>query len=127
MIQLPPNLELEKFEINVTTRGQNVKINEKTVVEHSKIIGIFGLLKGGTQANFLSTLIISVNGENLISHEKFHASIIEKTNSLSVLDSMWHVDKDINNSDIKIEYQDGSEVSSPYSFNLYFVCEKRQK
>ncbi len=72
-------------------------------------------------------MIISVGGENLISHEKFHASIIEKTNSLSVTESMWLVDKEINNSDIKIEYQDGGESTDPYSFNLYLVCEKRQK
>ena len=125
--KLPSNLEFETFEIKVKEQGELVKVNESTAVEHSKIIGIFGLLKGGTQANFLSTMIISVNGENLISHKNFHASIIEKTNSLSVLDSMWIVDKEINNSDIRIEYKDGSEINDPYSFNLYFVCEKRQK
>ena len=102
--------ELEKYTIEVTASGKSTKSpSAKTRVEHSKIIGIFALLKGGSQANFQSLMSINVQGENLISDEKFHPFIIEKTNSLSVKDSMWLVDKDIHNSDVKIEYIDGEQ------------------
>ncbi len=116
--------ELEMYELKVTSQNGKANVSDKTRTEHKKIIGIFCVLKGGSQPNFQSTIKISVDREPLVSDVKFHPFIIEKTNALSVEEAMWMCDKDINNSDVKIEYRDGGEQAEPYTLNVYFVCEK---
>ncbi len=123
---IPDNLEIESFKIEIATANDEFKISEKTKIEHKKIVGVFCLLKGGNQPNYNSKLSIAINSENLVSVEPFSPFLIEKTNSLSVFDSMWKVDKDINTSDISIKYTDGnnSGASFPYTLTLCLLCQK---
>jgi len=123
---LPNNIELEAYRIDITNpnTSQIVKLNQKTKIEHKKIIGVFCALKGGNQANYKSKVSISINSENIISAEPFNIFLIEKTNSLTMENCMWKLDKEIKASDVNINYEDANEYSSPYTLVIYLVCTK---
>lgn len=122
---LPNNLELEAFDIEINSQFEEIKLSGKTTIEHEKLFGVFCIFKGGNQANYLSSMSISVNSERLISAEPFSPAIIEKTNYLSVLQALWIVDKKISASDVLIKYKDGGETPAPYKLTVYFICEKK--
>lgn len=123
---LPPNLELEAFEIVIPNANDIIKISTKTKIEHDKIIGIFLLINGGTISNYSSKISIAINSESIVSSEPFNAFVIEKTTALSVFESMWVIDKEISSSDVAIKYEDSGEIGSGYTATLYFICSKKQ-
>jgi len=122
---LPPNLELESHKIVVPSANAVVRVDSKTKIEHKKIIGLFLMLNGGTNANYNSKLSVSVDTKAIVSPQQFHAFIIEKTAALSIVEAMWHVDIEIQSSDIHIQYNDSGEIGSGYEATLYLVCEKK--
>jgi hypothetical protein len=123
---LPPNLELEAFSIVVENAKDIVKINTKTKIEHDKVLGVFLLINGGTISNYKSKLSVTINSQAIVSAEPFNAFVIEKTTAISVVESMWNVDRKINSSDVAIRYEDSGEIGTAYTATLYFVCSKRK-
>jgi hypothetical protein len=119
------NYEIVPFQIDITSVAQEKTVSDRIPIEYKEIIGVFIVHAGGTIANFNSTLSISVNSVNIVAPDQFHAFLIEKTNALSMEDAMWPVRKEVSNSNIVIKYKDGSDITPPYSLNLYFVCRKK--
>ncbi len=121
------NLELESYEMKVSSAGQILRKDFKTKIEHKKIMGMFlthRVPTGGTSANRNSRLAIQVNRNFIFSQGLFHYTLLEKTEALTIYETAWRTDININNADIQIEYHDGSTVTPPYSVYVHLICQK---
>ncbi len=125
-----PNLELESFELKVTSAGQKISKDFKTKIEHKKVLGVFTLFRNGDDnagTNYDSKLSIQVDRNYIVADGMFHFVLIEKTNNYSVYEAAWRTDVKIDASDVHIEYADGNSVTVPYKVNVFFICEKSDK
>lgn len=122
-----PNLELETFEMKIGTANQVITKDFKTKIEHKKVLGVFlthRVPTGGTAFNRNSRLAIQIDRNYVFNQGLFHYSLLEKTEALTIYETAWKTDINIDTSDVRIEYHDGGTVTPPYTFNVHFICQK---
>jgi hypothetical protein len=123
-----PNLELETYEIPVTSAGQEVKITSKTKIEHEKVLAVFLTHRnsaGTLQANRNSKLSIQIDRKYVFTEGEFHYTLLEKSEGMTIYESSWRTNIRINNSDVEVKYTDGSTVTPPYSAYVHLICKKK--
>lgn len=123
-----PNLELETFEIPITSAAQVVTLNSKTKIEHEKVLAVFLTHRnsaGTLQANRNSKLSIQIDRNYLFTVGEFHYTLLEKSEGMTIYESSWRTNIRINNSDVEIKYTDGSTVTPPYSAYVHLICKKK--
>ncbi len=126
-IENMPNLELESYEIKISSNGQVIKKDFKTKIEHKKILAVFVTHRIPTNSygnNRNSRLSIKVDRNFILAQGLFHYNLIEKTESLTIYEVAWRTDININTSDVSIEYHDGNTVNTAYSAYVHFICQK---
>ena len=122
-----PNLELESYELPITVAGVTVSKEFKTKIEHKKVHGLFlthRVASGGVSYNRNSRISIKIDRDFVFNQGLFHCILLEKTEGLTIYETAWRTDIDINVSDVAIEYSDGSTVTPPYSLYVHLICKK---
>jgi len=123
-----PNLELESYELKVSTPGQTLKKDFKTKIEHKKVSGVFVTHRtptGGLMSNRNSMVGIQVDRNYVFTQGLFHYTLLEKTEGLTIYEVAWRTDIQILTSDVHIEYKDGNTVlADPYYVYVHFICLK---
>ncbi len=119
------NLELESYEIDVTSAGQLVPVNANTKIEHGKILGVFVSCRGTASANYNSLFSVEVDNVRIISNDDIHFQLFEKTAYNNLIDVAWKTDIDISTSNVRILYKDGSNITPPYKAYVHFICRKK--
>ncbi|MCF6183100.1 MAG: hypothetical protein L3J56_00495 [Bacteroidales bacterium] len=122
-----PNLELESYELKITSNGQIIKKDFKTKIEHKKVLGVFVTHRIPTNSygnNRNSRLSIKVDRNFILAQGLFHYNLIEKTENLTIYEVAWRTDINVNTSDVNIEYHDGATVNTAYSAYVHFICQK---
>jgi hypothetical protein len=121
-----PNLEIEHYELLVKTSGQTVNLDGlKTKIEHDKILGVF-TISDNANSNYGSQVSVQIDRQFVIADGMFDIDLIKKGVDMSVYESAWRTDIDINTSDVKIIVQDSGRATVPYKMHVYFICRKRE-
>lgn len=116
-----PNLEIETYDIEVTSVKQYIdNIEEETKIEHKKIVGFFTSNISDTNSQFR----VEIAGKHIICDELIPIHLFEKNTNIGIKQAVWDLDIPVKSSRVKIHYRDSGFVPVPYTTNIHFICQK---
>ena len=116
----PTKPKFQIYSFLIERAGQNVSKDFNSSVDFHEITGL--LLTSTEKVNSNSTFRkFSINDEEIFP-EDFSCQLIGNRAGVSINDVFYKINEKINNSKIKFEYQDNSEVATfaPYKVQFYF-------